>query len=344
MEFSVSIIIPVYNAERYISKCMENVLKQTYDKIEVILVDDGSSDSSGKMCDDYAAQDNRVRVIHQSNNGVSSARNAGILCSRGKYLCFVDIDDEIDVNLVEENFGLLENTDADFLFYCFRYFYPEKQEIVNNKYNKMFCGTNEEFFKEELINVVDRELMNAPWNKMIRKDFLIENNILFDTRYSIFEDITFSVKMCNRAKKICINPQEYYTYNIWTQGTLRTKYQQNRFEAATELYNTAMEYCKNHNEYFRQAARFKLWYSGGIINVIKNICLNETLKAEEKKIKICEICNDDLFRNAIKDTRFRGSLINRFKKMLICRLILLKKVDLIMMFYQGMNHKKKINI
>lgn len=99
----VSIIVPIYNAEQYISKCIESILAQTYRDFELILVDDGSTDMCGKICDEYAKQDSRVHVIHQENKGVSAARNAGISLAKGEYIMFVDSDDFITENMLEKN-------------------------------------------------------------------------------------------------------------------------------------------------------------------------------------------------------------------------------------------------
>lgn len=340
MEIIASIIIPVYNAEKYIHKCMKNVLKQTCENIEIIMIDDGSIDSSGIICDDYAQKDNRVKVIHQDNSGVSNARNAGIKYARGKYIVFLDADDEIDEYLIEDNCKILEDSNADFLFFCFRYFFPGREEIVHNEFDEVFCGSAEEFFQEELIKIIDKELMHAPWNKMIRKQFLQKNNIMFDTRYSIYEDITFSIKMCSAAEKICINRKEYYTYNIWTQGTLRTKFWENNFEAATEMYNNAIAYCSKYENNARQMARFNLLYAGVVINYIKNVCLNNLLSETKKKQIVEKICNDNTFRNALKNTVFQGTRLNRIKKKIISRLILSKKTRLIILSYVRMDGKK----
>lgn len=340
MEISASIIIPVYNAEKHINKCMENVLKQTCENIEIIMIDDGSTDQSGNICDLYAKKDKRVKVIHQQNAGVSYARNTGIRLAQGKYIMFLDADDEIDENLIEDNYNILEASNADFLFFCFRYYFPDSRETVSNEFDKNFCGSGKEFFQKELVKIINKELMHAPWNKMIRRQFLQKNNIVFDTRYSIYEDITFSIKMCNAAEKICVNKKEYYTYNIWTQGTLRTKFWENNFEAASEMYHNALVYCSKYKDNEGQIARFNLLYAGVVINYIKNVCLNN-LVTETKKEQIVEkICNDNTFRNALKNTTFQGTRGNIIKKKMIRRLILLRRIKLIMLAYQIMENKK----
>lgn len=112
MKDTVSVIVPVYNVEQYLPRCLESILSQTYENLEVILVDDGSTDLSSKVCDDYAQKDSRIRVIHKANGGLSSARNAGIEAARGKYLAFVDSDDWIEKDTYEVMVALAEKNNA----------------------------------------------------------------------------------------------------------------------------------------------------------------------------------------------------------------------------------------
>lgn len=109
----VSIIVPIYNVEQYISKCIESILAQTYRDFELILVDDGSTDMCGKICDEYAKQDSRVHVIHQENKGVSAARNAGISLAKGEYIMFVDSDDFITENMLEKMHDCIAESGSD---------------------------------------------------------------------------------------------------------------------------------------------------------------------------------------------------------------------------------------
>lgn len=337
MEPDVSIIIPVYNADKYLSASMQNVLNQTYHNIEVILIDDGSTDSSGQICDEYAKQDQRIKVLHQENSGVSTARNNGIRNATGKYIMFLDVDDGIDNDLLEDNLSLLLQYDADLLIYCFRYYYPDKEIFSDNILQDSFWGSGEEFFRNRLIEIIDHELLHAPWNKLISRKLLIDNSILFDTRYSIYEDITFSVKLCNAARKIYVNPKAYYTYNIWTQGTLRTKFWDNNFDAASELYRNAIMYCDSFDDNEPQVARFNLLYSGIIINYIKRVCLNKEISAGTKNKILNQICSSEVYRGALKKTVFAGGIVNVVKKNIVRSLILHHRIGLIKFSYAGLS-------
>lgn len=128
----ISVIIPIYNVEEYLEKCVNSVLNQTYSDLEIILVDDGSTDNSGKICDELKNKDNRIIVIHQENQGLSAARNAGIAKALGEYIAFVDSDDYIMEDMYETLYKNLEKTDAD-ISIC-KYQYVKKQQKIDFRF------------------------------------------------------------------------------------------------------------------------------------------------------------------------------------------------------------------
>ena len=126
----ITIVVPIYKVEQYLENCIQSIIKQTYTNLQIILVDDGSPDNCGKICDEYALKDKRIEVVHQSNAGVSEARNIGISKAKGEYIGFVDSDDYIDENMYEEMYELLKTREADVCI-CNMY------TVVNNKAEKM---------------------------------------------------------------------------------------------------------------------------------------------------------------------------------------------------------------
>ena len=143
MNEQISVIIPVYNVEKYLSDCVESVLRQTYTDLEIILVDDGSKDASGRICDDYAKQDLRVRVIHKQNGGLSSARNAGIESANGQYLYFLDSDDWIAENAIELLYEAIKNTQSDLALCNMQYTDVRGRNISKQNAYRDFCVNNE---------------------------------------------------------------------------------------------------------------------------------------------------------------------------------------------------------
>lgn len=179
----ISIIVPVYKVEKYLRKCVDSILAQTFTDFEVILVDDGSPDNSGKICDEYAEKDNRVRVIHKENGGLSSARNAGIDVARGKYLGFVDSDDYIDEDMYEILYENLKIHDADISSVELIPFYGDRYKKANKEKKVIILNK-----KEAIKSVLEGTQFYAyAWNKLYRKELFKDNRYLDG---KTFEEIT----------------------------------------------------------------------------------------------------------------------------------------------------------
>ena len=195
----ISIIIPVYNVEKYIEKCISSVIKQTYKNIEIILIDDGSTDNCGKLCDEYAKKDNRIKVFHQKNRGVSSARNKGIVECNGKYIGFVDGDDIIDEDMYKKLYESITKNESD-LAIC--NYYP----------NKNFYGLNEIIDMEMALDfILDKDkyrgfVVNKLYKKYILKDQL------FDEEIDICEDLIFNCQYIIKCSKCSIVNEKLYNY------------------------------------------------------------------------------------------------------------------------------------
>lgn len=136
----ISVIIPIYNVEKYVKRCLDSVLNQTYCHLEVILVDDGSTDSSGKICDEYKKMDTRIRVIHKSNEGVSSARNLGIEVANGEYIAFIDSDDAMEKDCIEYLYRLIQENHCSLSICSYRIRFEGKNKYHNTgRGGKKFC-------------------------------------------------------------------------------------------------------------------------------------------------------------------------------------------------------------
>ena len=188
IEPKISIIVPVYKAERYLHKCVDSLLSQTFSDFEVILVDDGSPDRSGEICDEYVRQDSRVRVIHKRNGGVSSARNVGINVALGKWICFVDSDDYVMPCFLETFvlYGLSETN----VLYMNSGFYVDNLDDGNLIY-KGIPQTNRKYEESEFLYGEYYHMINSPCMKIFNRDVLKEEGIYFDTHLSLGEDHLF---------------------------------------------------------------------------------------------------------------------------------------------------------
>ena len=161
----ISVIVPVYNVERYLRRCVDSILHQTYRNLEVLLVDDGSTDASGAICDEYAAQEERVTAVHQKNGGLSAARNTGLERAKGTYLCFVDSDDFLDSRMLETLCRDLQEQDADVAVVGFRMFEREEELAPAELAVPVQCMTGREAIRSTLVS---DELGDFAWNKLVQ--------------------------------------------------------------------------------------------------------------------------------------------------------------------------------
>ena len=210
----ISVIVPVYKVEQYIERCIESILRQTYKNIEIILVDDGSPDACGVMCDKYAAKDSRIRVIHKENGGLSSARNAGMQTAKGEYICFVDSDDWLDETFVEVLEALLTEKQTDFSA-CRFCEVIEGNPVPQNKASKA-----PQLFEENLMRnaIIDDTYAGFACNKLFRADIIHENGLRFDEKIFNGEDLPFTIEYLKHCRKGAYVPSELYFYNIRPQS------------------------------------------------------------------------------------------------------------------------------
>ena len=217
-EVLLSIIIPVYKVEMYLKNCIDTLLKQPFSDCEFILVDDGSPDACGMICDKYASEDNRIRVIHKQNGGLSSARNAGLDVARGKYITFVDSDDMIAPDSYIENIKYMEeHKDIDILEYPTYWNYGTKDAYLQNLGPLTFCGTEDIFSHWWRGNPITP----AVWNKIYRYE--IFKRIRFPEGH-VFEDLFLIVDFSEVAKKLYLSTIGTYFYYVRENSISRSHY------------------------------------------------------------------------------------------------------------------------
>lgn len=196
----ISIIVPVYNSEKYLCGCIDSILSQSFRDFELILVDDGSRDSSQRICDDYAQKDSRVKVIHKENGGVSSARNAGLSAVRGGYLAFIDADDYV---VPEYLYRLInEAEDADMVVCGYKYFYQEEEDetVLRAEYSdKIYDAHN-------MASLLSKNIEDLPfrtsWAKIFKTSIIKEYSLSFDKGMTLGEDTKFVFGYMLHASKI----------------------------------------------------------------------------------------------------------------------------------------------
>lgn len=208
MGLRISIIVPVYNVELYLEDCIQSILSQSFKDFELILVNDGSKDSSSSICDKYKTEDQRVKVFHKENGGVSSARNFGIDKAQGDYICFIDSDDWVAPGFLEF-FGLEEtNESEDFLIQGYNRVKEEKN-IGGAGYQSDFSDFSDFFLYSE-----KNQLLNSPCFKLFKASIVRENKIVFDKTFSLGEDHIFTLEYLVHSKSFSVSKSRGYSYRI----------------------------------------------------------------------------------------------------------------------------------
>lgn len=227
----ISIIVPIYNTEKYLERCVTSLINQTYKNIEIILVDDGSPDASPALCDKFAKSDKRIKVIHKKNGGVSSARNTGLENAKGKYICFVDSDDCLSETYISSLYSAYK-TDTDLVVCGFTIIDDDKNTIIKTMetQNINFVISNANNFCKFILD----GFFDMPVNKLYKKS-LIKSR--FDTNLPLGEDRTFNLEYFKSVKNIeFVNEHGYYY--IFNSSSACHKKRKNLYEIiTTSLYN-----------------------------------------------------------------------------------------------------------
>lgn len=206
----ISIVIPIFNAQKYLKECIDSVLSQTYKNIEIILVNDGSTDCSGKICDSYAEKDTRIKVIHNENQGVSVSRNIGIKEAKGLYITFIDADDFVSEQYIEILYKLIKNDNAEISMIGNDEQYEGKIIKTNRKIRKILNS-------EEIIKMMleEKYLSAVCWGKMYKKVLFEDQSLKFDKDMKIGEDLKLIIPIVEKCKKISIDmTQNLYHYRL----------------------------------------------------------------------------------------------------------------------------------
>ena len=222
LEPLVSVVVPVFNVEDYLARCVDTIVRQTYRRLEIILVDDGSTDRSGAMCDEFSQRDARISVIHKSNGGLSDARNVGIERARGDFITFIDSDDTVEPDMVEYLLGLIKKFGADMSLSSHTVVFDDHKKVLGD--GREECLTAQECIRKMLYH---RDVDTSAWAKLYRRH-------LFDTiRYPkgrLFEDIATTYKTFIASGKIACGYVSKYNYYVRGTSIVRSKFSARKFD------------------------------------------------------------------------------------------------------------------
>ena len=299
----ISMIVPVYQVEKYIAQCIESVINQTFHDFELILIDDGSKDNSGKICDSYAEKDNRIRVIHTENKGAAAARNMGLEQASGRYITFLDGDDYLAENMLERLYEVIDGSEYDVVVCDFLNLLPdEKENFIVHLKEKTVSGR---IVLEHLKNGKNYGVWTIVWNKIYKKEVL--DNIRFPTG-KYFEDEFFSDQLYLASNKIHVISDVLCYHRVLASSTMNTQQAENYLDLLDALQKRIEIYLEQD-------------YSEDEIYKVLIYLLEPFTRCEKAKFSGTN-------RRRLRETRRFIKMIS--KKLLNRKLSLIKKSSLVM--------------
>lgn len=298
----ISVIVPVYNVEQYIHECVDSILNQTYTNLEIILVDDGSPDNCGKICDEYSETDARIKVIHKTNGGLSDARNVALDIARGDYITFVDSDDYISRTYIEGLYNLLIQNNVDIAINSYCAFEEGTSPVISNtnETTVILSGINavEEMYYQKLFDTM-------AWSKLYKKELL--KNIRYPQNL-LFEDLATTYRLFLQASKIVFQNRESYFYRLRNNSIEGSAFNEKKAVSALAVVN---EMSQDEDKLFPVINSYRCRITSFLFHIYLQMPKDCQYRKEfEKRIKRYRwgvICN----RKARKKTRI-ACLISLF--------------------------------
>lgn len=295
-EIKISFIIPVYNSDKYLNKCIDSILNQSYKNFEIILVDDGSSDLSPSICDYYQNNYKNVKTIHKKNGGVASARNIGIKESSGDYLFFIDNDDWINSSELINSVKTIEDSKADLLINRYYIVDNDKKCLGNGFINSRFIKNKKseevlKYFRKNRINIM------TPWAYVVKRSIVLENNIFFNSLQNGIDDSVFSPRLFCNCKSFAIGeePIYYWRQSDNSQGRSHKKrdFMEKNFSTINDFIFLAEKFRKTEREKYIYFCMYKNMFSFFQF-------FNQYSVEEKKKIKKFIIKNKKDIKKSVK--------------------------------------------
>jgi glycosyltransferase involved in cell wall biosynthesis len=284
----VSVVVPIYNVAEYLPKCIESILAQTYPDYELILVNDGSKDDSPVIAEEYAKKDSRIRVIHKPNGGLSDARNEGMKYASGKYISFIDSDDFIEPDMLEQCVSAMHAADADMVIFDYYQYYQAtgKKEVITNRFEEGTVYSLSD--TPELLTGI----ANAAWNKLYRRSLFTDNNIIYPWG-CLYEDLGTTYRLLARAEKVVFVNAPLYDYLKDRPGNITGEFNMRAYHVLDMVKITLDDYKKLgiYEKYYEE-----LKFLAGV-NILE--CLKKTRTCTDRNLvdEYIDVCFWDLKQN-----------------------------------------------
>ena len=309
----VSVIVPIFNVEKYLKRCLDSIINQTLQDIEIILVDDESPDNCPIICDDYAKIDSRIKVIHKNNEGLGFARNSGLEIATGQYVAFVDSDDYVDLKMYETLYNVAEKSGYDAIYSGFNIVRKSGKIEIKKQvetFTNLFRRTDIDRFIFDMVGAdplypSDVKYLMSSCLTLYSTKILKENNLKFSSeREFISEDLLFNIDYLMLAKKIAIDNNSYYYY-CYNENSITRSYNKNRFKEQKKIYLEIYRrlIIKYDYDLFRNNLdRLKISHLRGSIKQL--IKFRKEINYIKIRHEIKVIVNDDIFKDLIYNYPF----------------------------------------
>jgi glycosyltransferase involved in cell wall biosynthesis len=330
MKTDISVIVPVFNSDKFLTQCIDSLLHQTDINIEIILVDDGSTDNSSLICDNIAKTDSRIKVIHKANEGVSTARNTGILSAQGEYIGFVDSDDWCCFHMFGTLYRQAVSDNSDIVF-CNYYSYVNERYKENTELTQLKDSKNiKDKLLKGLLSVKKNQVSGCCFRLIMKRSFVIQNHLLFDNRFKIYEDLLFVLQSIDKTEKISII-QDFLYYRRIHKDSVTNNYisilYKNILEIKEGILNLSM-IKENESSYLEL---LETWSMNGIIFTLSNLCNRGTPYSLIERL---------YYMKAIKFDKKQVYSIKYFKTPTYIQLILLKlKLTFVLVFLHSVKER-----
>lgn len=318
MKDLVSIIVAVYNVENDLEQCITSICDQTYKNLQIILIDDGSTDHSSRICDKWANKDSRITVKHIENGGVSHARNEGILCARGTYIAFVDSDDWVERDYID---SLVRNHKNGTLTCCGYVI----ERVSGKGKTKCRCVRHSNkktdvLSEREMLALFHSGLFNAVWNKLYEASLIKEKKIRFPAEYSLGEDFMFNFHyFCTLQGTITILNFPYYHYIIRKNGSLSQKYCEGFYDIQKTMYENILAYLIQFEAGEEQLMLARKLYFNALIVSFDNLYVNrKKLGKRVYRDNYSKLVRRNELPALISDMTGLNRYISSFRWQLIC--------------------------
>lgn len=282
MSKTVSVVVPIYNVEDYLEKCINSIINQTYQNLEIILVDDGSTDRSPSICNEWGEKDDRIVVIHKENGGLSSARNAGLKVATGEYIMFEDSDDWLELNAVEKCVERIEKDESDLVVFGYKKI-SENGEIIGD-----FTFGNVTYTKDEMTSQLHRRILEMSfgyaWNKLYRLSIIKNSGVVNDGNIIDREDLFFNLQLYKYLGVISYLDYVGYYY-LQRNNSLLHNADLARLNRMDDFCSRIKRIKIGDNQFEKKVINMLLLHYISDV-IIKNIMWNKKLSSKEKKERI----------------------------------------------------------